>query len=160
MSVVLTVAGNSYDYPTDGQNADWGAEASDWAVAVTNVLNEVIGTNDILLTSANIGNGQTSQNIIGLVFDPTSVRGAVITYTVYRTITGAAPQELVEIGQMFPAFKNIANTWDMPVIGGQGAGIAFSILPSGQVQYSTTSLVSVGGVHTGIIKFSAKVLPQ
>lgn len=56
MSVVLTINGNSYDYPSTGDQ-DWGPEATDWAVAVTNGLLQKTGGLFQLLSEVDFGSG-------------------------------------------------------------------------------------------------------
>jgi hypothetical protein len=159
MAIPLVVNGNTYLYPEDAQSPDWGEQATAWSVAVTGVLDEVQGTGDILQTVASIANNITSPaNVIGLSFSPLQVRGAVVEYSVYRVTTGGGAMEAVETGVMYPGYLSVANTWDMPVIGGQGAGIAFSITPAGQVTYTTTNFTGSG--YSGTIHFRAKSLLQ
>jgi len=159
MSIPLVVAGETFEYPESGDSPSWGAEATDWASAVTDVLSTVVGTGDILLTSATIANNTAvAANINGLAFDPGTVRSAIITYSIYRVTTGVGAMEAVETGQIFAGYLSTANEWDISVIGGQGAGVTFSVLANGQFQYTSTNFTGSG--YSGIIKFKATAIPQ
>lgn len=54
MSVVLTINGQTYDYPTTGDE-DWGPEATDWAVAVSSGLLQKTGGLFQLLAEVDFG---------------------------------------------------------------------------------------------------------
>lgn len=54
MSVVLTINGNSFDYPTTGDQ-EWGPEATDWAVAVTSGMLQKAGGLFQLLAETDFG---------------------------------------------------------------------------------------------------------
>lgn len=159
MAIQLIVNGETFNYPQNRDNPGWGPDATDWATAVTNVLQSLAGTGDILQTPANINNNQVvAASIPGLSFDPTQVRAAIVEYSVYRVTTGVGATELVESGSMYPAFKNVAGVWDMPIVGGQGAGIQFTILPSGQIMYTSSNIS--GSNYSGLIKFRARAFTQ
>lgn len=158
MSVPLVVNGNTYLYPTNNQNSPWGEEATDWSVAVTGVLNSIQGPGDIILTTALITNNQISPaNINGLTFSPASIRGAIVEYTVYRVTSGSGASEVSEIGHMYISYKNVANTWDVSVVGGNSSNVVFSI-NAGQVQYTSDNMTGTG--YTGLIKFKATSFAQ
>lgn len=159
MATPLVVAGNTYLYPENDDNSPWGEDATAWAVAVTGVLGEVQGTGDIQQSVATIANNISSPtNVIGLSFSPVTVRGAIVEYTVYRNTTSAGATEAVEVGTMYPGYKNVANNWDMPIVGGGGSGVIFSITSSGQIQYTSTNFT--GSSYSGIIHFRARALLQ
>jgi hypothetical protein len=156
MPTPLLVNNSVYQYPVDNDSPGWGEEATGWAVAVTDVLGTLVGTGDILETVANITNNQTSPaDVVGLSFDPTTIRGSITQYSVYRVTSSS---ELVEVGQMYVSYKSVAATWDLVIVGGQGANIVFSITPGGQVQYTTDNMGGTG--YSGQMKFVAKALSQ
>jgi hypothetical protein len=159
MAIPLIVAGQEYLYSENRDNPGWGEGNTAWSVAVTNVLQSLAGTGDILQTPANINNNQiVATSIPGLSFDPTQVRAAIVEYSVYRVTTGVGATELVESGTMYPAYKSVAAVWDMPIVGGQGAGVQFSILPSGQIMYTSSNMS--GSNYSGLIKFRARAFTQ
>ena len=156
MPIPLIVNNTTFQYPADRDSPGWGEEATGWASEVTTVLNTLIGTGDILETVANIANNQTiSADVIGLSFDPTTVRGAIAQYSIYRV---SSTTELVEVGQIFLSYKSVAATWDMTIIGSSGANTPLTITSLGQIQYTTNNMSGTG--YSGLIKFVAKALTQ
>lgn len=156
MSVNLTVNGDVYEYPSNRQAPGWGEDSSAWAVAVTDVLANVVGQGDILQTSATIANTGTSVAISGFSFDPALVRASICEYSIYRK-TDTAGDERVEAGTIYITFKTVAGTWDITVVGSGGSGISLSINSSGQVLY-TVSEVLGGANYSGTMKFRARSL--
>ena len=109
MSVPLTVNNNTYLFPSDGEDPGWGADATDWAVAVTEVLNTLVAPSDILETSYVINNNVTSPTDINrLFFDPGTVRAANITYAVTRYST-SNPTGFIESGIIYLNYDNAAS---------------------------------------------------
>lgn len=159
MPVPLVVNGNTYQYPADNDNADWGEQATAWAQAVTGVLQEVVGSGDITQTVSSIANNVSSPAAVtGLAFNPTLVQGAIVQYAVYRVTGGAGAMEAVETGIMYPGYLPVAGTWDLPIAGGQGAGVTFTINTNGQVLYTSTNFTGSG--YVGTITFRAQALLQ
>jgi len=155
MPTPLIVNGVTYEYPVEGDSPPWGEEATDWAIAVTNVLESVNGSQDILSTIANIANNQTSPTpVVGLAFNPTAVYGAIVTYAVYRVTTGGGAEEEVEVGFMYISYKPTAAVWDIAVAGGNNADVNFTMNSGGQVLYTSSNMTGSG--YSGTITFSAK----
>lgn len=159
MSVQLTINGITYNYPANNDSPPWGEEATDWATAVTDTLQNIQGTGDILQTVFPIANNVASvTNVIGLFFDPTTVRGAIIEYSVYRVTTSTGATELTEVGTLYIGYKNTANTWFISNVGGGFAGVTFSVTSGGQVQYVSTNMT--GSTYSGIMHYRARALTQ
>ena len=157
--IQLTVAGQVYNYPSENDSPNWGEEATAWAQGVTDALTAVFGPYDIPETIATIANNQTSPtNVIGLSFDTTKVRGAIVTYTVYRVSTGSGAMETGETGTMYLTYLNNTNTWNMAVVGGSFANVQFSITVNGQVQYTSSNFT--GSSYSGVMHFKAESLQQ
>lgn len=161
MPVTLTVAGVSYEFPTTGDEL-WGAEATDWAIAVTSELNSIIVDGDLGPTIlVNIANNQASPaNVTGLAFDPADIRSATIEYYVYRSYDSGS-QEVAESGTIYITYKDIANEWDFVQVGNNvtGSGVTLSITNAGQVQYISSNLTPSSG-YNGKCKFRARVLQK
>lgn len=162
MSVVLIVDNIPYEYPVDGQEpGTWGQPASDWAIAVTGVLNSLLGADDILQTTFTIANNVSSfANITGLAFNTGTVRSALIQYAIYRVST-ASPSGHAESGTIDIVYDNAAsagNKWAMTVRNNGNSGVTFNITDAGQLQYKSTDITSPA--YSGVIKFSAKTLGQ
>lgn len=158
---LLTVNNNVYNYPDPGTDPGWGSEATDWAQAVTDVLNTLLAPSDILETSYIINNNiNTPTDVNRLFFDPGVVRAANITYSIYRTST-ANPDGFTESGVIYLNYDNAANPGLKWSIGQQkvgDSGVSFSVTDAGQVQYISNDINGTG--YSGTIKFLAKTLSQ
>jgi hypothetical protein len=161
MAVALTINGTTYQYPVPGQDPTWGADATDWAKAVTAALATLISPGDILQTQFTINNNiSVATNINGLIFDSGTVRAANIEYTIYR-ISIANPTGQTESGRIHLTFDDSATVGQKWVLSqfsnGTNSGVVFSIDDStGQVQYTSSDINSIG--YVGTITFAAKVL--
>jgi len=153
----LTVNNTPYEYPTAGDEPGWGPEASGWAEEVTNVLNNILGSDDILETSFNIANNQSSAaDITGLVFNSATVRSAVVEYAVHR-VSDSNPSGNSETGEMHVIYDG--SSWSLSVGGVVGnSNVNFSITGAGQVQYTSNDIGSIN--YVGIIKFKARAISQ
>lgn len=100
-------------------------------------------------------NGVSNQPITNLVFSNTIVRGAVVTYTIYRTASGSV--HYTEEGTLNLAFDSTSNTWQLTRIYTGDALTTFSITTAGQVKFSNTA---IGSSHFGRISFRAISLTQ
>lgn len=153
MAVTLTVNGTPYEYPQNGENPGWGEDATAWAQAVTDVLNNLQGPGDILPTSFTIADNVTTfTNITGLAFSTTSVRSFEIEYNVFRN-DGTTP--IAESGLIHGVYNG--TSWDISRDYTGEAGMTFQITNGGQFQYQSSS---VGGTYSGTMKFRARTLGQ
>lgn len=156
MSKTLTVNNTSFNYPDAGEPKGWGEEATAWAEEVTDVLADLKGPNDILQSSFSIGNNQsTFADVVGLIFDPGQVRSATIQYNIYRVTD---TQELSEEGVLRVVYKNNAAVFELTQDSSGDSGVSFQILPTGQVQYSSSLVAGVS--YVGTMKFRAQTLEQ
>lgn len=156
----LVVNNNTFAYPVAGDEPGWGEAATGWAVEVTAVLDSLSGTNDIPQTSFNIANNTSSPaEVTGLLFNPASVRSAVVEYSVYRHTDS---NELAEKGTLELIYKNGGTTNAKWTIGrvffGDDGGMIFTMTDAGQVQYTSTNVT--GTTYTGTMHFSARVTLQ
>ena len=158
MPKVLIVNNTPFSYPTAGDEPGWGGAATGWAEEVTKVLNNVVGPDDILETSFNIANNQsTPANVTGLIFNAGSVRSVKVTYSIYR-ISDSNPSGNAETGEMHIIYDN-NDGWKLGVGGIVGnSNVIFSITPAGQVQYVSSDIGDLN--YTGVMKFIAKALQQ
>lgn len=154
MAKTLTVSADTYQFPENRDSPGWGEDVTAWATAVTDVLSNVSGTGDILQTAAAIVNNQASPtDVSGLFFDPGSVRGSVVDYSIYRV---TSLDEKVETGTIYLGYKSTANQWDVVVVGSGGSGVSLTITNAGQVQYVSDNMA--GTSYSGTIKFRARAL--
>lgn len=158
MSRTLIVNNIPFEYPTSGDEPGWGGDATDWATEVTNVLSNIVGPDDILDTSFNIANNQTTfADITGLVFNIGSVRSAVIEYNITRT-SDSNPSGLTETGEFHIVYDNV-DGWSIGSGGVIGnSGVTFQITSLGQMQYQSTDVGSTN--YVGTMVFSAKAKQQ
>jgi len=103
-------------------------------------------------TSFSIANNQSSaQDITGLLFNPSTFRGAKIEYTVYR-VTSTAASAVAQIGEIKIVYNTQAGQWFLyDVYAGQNAGVEFSITATGQIQYTSSDIA--GSSYVGTMKF-------
>lgn len=160
MPINLNVNNNNFAYPTDADEPGWGNAATGWAEEVTTVLSGVQGADDILPTSFNIANNiSAATDVVGLIFNPTTVRSAEVSYAIYRKTDSA---ELSETGKLNVVYKNggdTGNKWQVgQTIVGDDAGVTFTMTDAGQIQYISTNVSGVN--YSGQIRFFAKSIAQ
>lgn len=162
MAVDLTVNNTTHAFPEPGDSPGWGDAVTGWAEDVTVVLDTLLGSNDIALTSANLLNNQASAiNVAGLSFNTGAVRAATVVYSIYR-ISSTNPSGKAESGEIRLVYDNAAssgNKWSLTqgnIVG--NAGVIFTITDAGQVQYTSTDIGSTS--YSGAMKFRAATLPQ
>lgn len=158
MPIPLTVNGVTYNYPVNGEDPTYGADATDWAAAVTAVINQFVGPGDILDTPSNVANAISSPtNINFLLFDTSTVRAANVDYSIYRK-TDSFPSGYAETGTIFIVFDDNLNSWELSQRSTGNSGIAFSITSTGQFQYTSTDMT--GTNYVGSLRFRAKALAK
>ncbi len=154
----LIINNTVYSYPSAGDEPGWGSQATGWATAVTNVLSDLLGPNDILETAFNIANNQTSfADVNGLIFSAASVRAAQITYSVYRAST-SNPSGFTEEGTIQLIYDNNVG-WS--IIQGNllgNSGVTFQVTGAGQIQYKSSDIGALN--YSGTMKYRAKTLAQ
>lgn len=159
-TIPLTIDNVTYNYPGPGEDPGWGEDASGWAEGVTDVLNTLLGPGTIVETTINLNNNQTtSEDVNGLIFDISTVRSAIITYSIYRTSTDT-PTGTVETGQLHIVYDNLATDWLMSQERTGDAGVTFEIDSLGQVSYTSTNIDSGSGGYSGTMKFTAATISQ
>lgn len=156
MATQVTINGTTYSIPSQGDSPPWGDDLHDLLAALVDVANTTVGPGDILTTSFNVANNQSSAtNVTGLSFDTSTVRSAIIQYSLYRT---SSTTEMSEVGHMYVTYKTTAGTWELAQSYAGSSGVTFSITNGGQVQYTSTNFSGVS--YSGKMKFSAKAYLQ
>lgn len=162
LPIDVTVNNIVFPYPSPGDAPGWGEAATDTIVEIAEVLQELLGPNDISETSFVVQNNiAVATNIAGLSFNTGQVRAATINYSVYRTST-ANPSGHAESGVITIVYDNSASAgskWLMNVgnIAGN-SGINFTITDAGQLQYTSSDINATG--YSGVMHFRAKALGQ
>lgn len=161
MAVNLTVQGVTYRYPTSN-NEQWGTDATDWAIAVSDALASVAVTGDLAPPTASQAvisdNQAVAANVTGLLFDSAVTRAAIVHYYIYRNDSSS---ELMEAGTLTLRYKNSAWTFSQEYQG-DDTGVTLSIISGGandgQIQYTSDNM---GGTpYTGVMKYRALALPK
>lgn len=158
MSTQVSVDGVIFNFPTQGERG-WGETVTDWAVAVSDKINEISSPTDIPLTNFTLTNNQAvAADVTGLILDISTIRGAVITYSIYRIVTSGPStiSEYSETGTLQVTYKSSGLSWELTQEKTGSSGVHFSITPDGQVQYQSTNLT--GGTHSGTISFVGKTI--
>lgn len=153
MAKQLQIGSTIFNYPEQGDNPGWGEDATAWAEAVTDALENVQGVNDILVTSATLANNQSSAaNIPGLSFNVGQVESVEVDYFIKRIFDSGA-STVAETGKVLGHFDGSDFIISSETTGETGTVI--SALASGQFQYTTSNLAN----HTSsIIRFRAKTI--
>lgn len=161
MAKSLNIRGTTYQYADPGDDPGWGQENSDWAEAVTDVINSLVSDNDILETSGIIQNNViVPLDLNRLLFDPGAVRAANVDYAIYRT-SNSNPTDFSETGTIYLVYDDNALSnakWLLNQRTSGNSGVVFNILDSGQIQYTSSDIGSSG--YTGTITFQAKTLSR
>lgn len=162
MPITLVVNNIPFEYPVPGDEPGWGQSATDWATEVTDVLNDLLGPNDITQTSFTIQNNiAVTTDIAGLAFNTGQVRSAIIEYSIFR-VSNSQPSGNAEAGTMNIVYDNSAapgSKWSLVIAPVNGsAGVSFSITDNGQFQYTSNDIGAAG--YSGVMKFRAKTLSQ
>lgn len=155
MSKQVTISGTTYTLPTQGDNPQWGEDLSDVIEALIDVSNSVVADDDILLTSFSIPNVASNVNVTGLVFDISSVRSAIIEYSIYRVTDSV---ELSESGTLLLTYKSVAASWETAQYAVGTSNTTLSVTSLGQIQILPE--VIAGSGYSGIMKFKARTFEQ
>lgn len=147
MALTLQVGTEVFQYPENGTNPQeqWGEEASNWAQAVTDLLANIQGPNDISITTFSLANNQVSQaNIVGLRFSTTSVISVKIEFVIQRI----ASTTVVESGIIMGYFDGTNFEIAQQSVG--NSGVVIDVLNDGQFVYTSSNL---SGHVSSTIKF-------
>ncbi len=156
MSVPLVINGVTFNYPAQGELADWSVDASAWAQAVTALLGTISGASDINTTLFSLNNNvAVATNIQGLFFDPSVVKGALVSYAIFRSTNLSTVSEfgllLITKTTTSPFFEMAR--FAVGGVGDVGVPLSFSLSTSGQIQYTSSNLAGTG--YSGTIFFKA-----
>jgi hypothetical protein len=153
--VELTVNNQIFDYPDNGENPGWGEDATEWAQAVTDLLNTLQGANDIPLTQLTLSDGVTDQDVVGLVFNLTQVKQFRVEYFIQRVGTNTS----VESGVIYGVWDgtNISISQDLATVDNASdeVGVTLTIDNTGQFKYTSTAFP---GHSESIIVFKATTM--
>lgn len=154
---LIQVGNQTFELPITGKNPDWGEEVSAILEALAESSQVVQGPNDVLLSSANILNNQTAPvNFGNLAFNTANVLSIDIDYFIIRRFDpGTGPEAITENGKIYANFDG--SNWKLSQTGTGEVGIAFTITPAGQIQYSSTD---ISGYISGTARFRARTIDE
>ena len=138
-------------------NGQWVVSSALATSATTILINTVASASsekivDNVFTVAN--NQVAAANVTGLIFNPASFRGFTLSYSIYRQ-ADTALSAVAQVGQLRAAYNTQSNTWYLSDdFTGQNAGVTFSILASGQIQYTSTSIA--GANYVGTLRYTTE----
>lgn len=158
MPKILTVGTEDFDFPIEGDNANYGSSITDWATAVTDGLTTVVQPNDITVTTASINNNVlVATPIPGFLFDTSEVISINAEAIVTRSTTSPAE---IRCENVYINGNFNGTDWAVTVqtIAGIDSGVTFDINSSGQVTYISDNMAGTG--YVGQIVFKAKVFNQ
>ena len=164
MPKLLTVGNEEFEFPLEGENAGYGSEITDWAVAVTEALSTVQKPNDIPTTSAIDLNPDilinTPSAIPGFSFSTAEVIAIQAKYLFKRSyILAGNPVVKMEVGFIEGFYDKVS--WGISIRTTGDAGVLITINNSGQLLYQTTEDFPVGSSSKTLsIIYEAKVINE
>lgn len=156
----MTIQGTPITIPTAGSSPDWAEAIDEFAVAVEEALDTVIGSFDVapqalIIDSYNPG---TNIQIAALSFPTAAVRAVFIRYSVFRSTNLTSVYETGELNAVYNPSGPTNNKWELAnQLVGNG-DITFTMTDTGQVEFSTTAIAGTG--HTGVLTFVAQAILQ
>lgn len=160
MAVVLTVNGSSFEFPQNNEDPNWAQDTTAWANAVTIALNSVLAGTDLTVGEQTILNNVAATSLTDLVFSTSLIRGAQISYVIYRAST-ATPTGTFESGivhLIYDANGSAGNKWFIGQNSVGDAGIVFTVTDTGQLKYASSDIGATG--YGGKISYSVKLFNQ
>jgi hypothetical protein len=131
----LQVNNQEFDYPEQG-DINWGEDATEWAVSVTDALSDIVGPQDILLREAPLTVNQLTQaNINGLVFDTSAVQQVFVDGIILRDTSDGLFSESFFIEGNYDGSQFILSNRSV----GSDCGVVIDALSSGQFVYTSNS---------------------
>jgi hypothetical protein len=153
---LITIGNQTFKLPIDGRG-NWGEETTAILEALGEASQLIQGPNDVLLSTANLVNNQTTPAALGnLTFNTGQVLGIQVDFFIRRTYNpGAGEVTTTENGILLANYDG--TNWKMSLESVGDTGIDLIISPSGTVQYTSTNLT---GHISSIIRYKAKTIDE
>lgn len=160
MSTQINIGGQIIEFPTSGESPDWGQAITQFAEAVSDALQGVVGNYDVSPQSYILTQDvNTDVALTNLSFPTSAVAGAIVTIGINRVNSGGNEQyETTTINASFDgtvwnfsreSVGNVTNLSDQILT-------TFNITPAGQFTFST---IALGGTfESGFINYAAKAI--
>lgn len=153
---LITIGNQTFKLPIDGRG-NWGEETTAILDALAEASQLIQGPNDVLLSTANLVNNQTTPAALGnLTFNTGQVLGIQVDFFIRRTYNpGSGEITITENGIMLANYDG--TNWKMSVESVGDTGVDLVISAAGVVQYTSTNLV---GHISSIIRYKAKTIDE
>lgn len=136
MAISITINNQTFNIPVAGEDPGWGEDTTSWIEAISDQVNNLGDLIYLNLTNSVLVDNQISQtDVTGLIFDPASVRSAVINYTIVRNVM----EEAGEITLVYNASNPATEKWLLGQESTGDAGVNFFINDAGQFSYTSTN---------------------
>lgn len=156
---IINIQGTIIEFPDSAQSPNWADPVIQFAEAVAAALASVAGPFDVSpQIYLMVSNVNTNVALPNLAFPTSNVRGARITYTVFRTTSTNTVAEEGNIDIVYNPDGPFGNKWEISREKTGDALVTFSITDTGIVQF--TSALLPGLNHQGNIGYTAKALLQ
>ncbi len=136
MAISITINNQTFNIPVAGEDPGWGEDTTSWIEAISDQVNGLSGLVYLNLTNAVLSDNQVSAtDVTGLLFDPSSVRSAVISYAMVRNTL----EEAGTITIVYNASNPATEKWLLSQETTGDIGVSFFISDAGQLSYTSTS---------------------
>lgn len=156
----VIIQGNVIDVPNSGASPNWSSGILKFITAVTNALATLTGTYDVSPRTLDISNtpNTVATDVPSLAFPTSQVRGSYIRYTVYRTTTSVTKAETGNLTLVYNDGNSVSQKWELSRDCVGDSQLSFSVLDTGQVQFTLTALA--GTNHVGQLNYTAQAIQQ
>jgi hypothetical protein len=155
MSKNVQIGSKIYIIPEAGDNPGYGEDTTAFFEGIVDALADIQGPNDILITSANLANNQTTPaSVPGLVFNTGQVQHIEASFLLIRVYDSGATT-VTESGKLYGNYDGSQFYLQIESVG--DAGVNFDITNSGQVTYTSDN--KTNHVST-TIRFKASTIDQ
>lgn len=153
--ITITIGGKDYRLPLQGTEPSWAEQVSSILKALAEVSELVQGPNDILLSSANILNNQsTPVNFSNVAFDTTEVLSFEMEYFITRSYDPGTGVTVESQSGLFRANFDGSN-WKTTQEDEGRSDVVFNITPGGVLQYSSSDLSTY---ISGLCRYKVKTI--
>lgn len=157
MSIPIIIQGTTVNFPASGDSPNWAPAVIQFAQLVSAALSFFVGPFDIPpQTFVMVANVNNNVNLPNLSFPTTQVKGAIISYSVFRSTNTNTVSETGTIYVNYNPTFPVNQKWEINKDFIGNANITFNITDVGQIQFSTTSLA--GTSFAGSITYQAKAI--
>lgn len=154
----IIIAGTIISFPNSAAAPNWAPAVIQFAETVADALSSVVGSFDVVPQRFIIDNAPNGSDtaITNLSFSTTAVRGAFITYAVYRNTSLETVSETGNLLIVYNPTNGIGEKWELTRDYVGDSDVTFDIDDTGQVNINLTALS--GTAHNGFISYAAKAL--